>query len=185
VISEAEIILIYYVANYHEMIAERIAPYLRSHQLVYTCPGYLGSLFLQRQREKHGGSKDIIFTEGETLPFTSRITAPAEVTITSKNVRHPIGVLPSTAGDAALQLLSPILGQVMLRDSFLEVALHNPNLVIHTTGTLLNISRVEDPAKNFAMYRDGFTPSIWKLVDVLDGEKIAVLKALGCNQNLF
>jgi opine dehydrogenase len=179
VIGQSEIILIYYVANYHEMIATRIAPYLRPQQLVYTCPGYLGSLLIRKHRTQFGSPDAIVFTEGETLPFTSRITAPGEVTITSKNVRHPIAVLPTAARDRARNLLAPVLGQVELRDSLIEVALHNPNLVIHTTGLLLNMSRVEDPARNFAMYRDGFTPSIWKLVEKLDAEKMAVLAALG------
>jgi opine dehydrogenase len=185
VIGEAEVILIYYVANYHEMIASRIAPYLRSHQIVYLCPGYLGSLFLRKECEKHGVAKSVTFAEGETLPFTSRITAPAEVIITSKNVRHPISVLPASQNEHALSCLSQVLGQVEWRDNLIEVALHNPNLIIHTTGILLNMSRVEDPSKTFAMYRDGFTPSIWKLIEKLDAEKMAVLKAIGCRPRTY
>lgn len=179
VIPESDIVLIYYVANFHEMIATRIAPHLRAHQLVYVCPGYLGSVFLLRHRKRSSGLRDITFAEGETLPFTSRITAPGEVTITSQNVCHPVAVMPPGARGRALDLLSKLLGKVEPRDSLIEVALHNPNLIIHTTGVLLNLSRVEDPARNFAMYRDGFSPSVWRVVEQLDGEKMAVLAALG------
>lgn len=185
VIPTAEVVLVFYVTNYHPQVAQRIAPYIRDDQLIYVCPGYLGSVVISREMARVGNRSIPVFAEGETLPFTSRIVDPGRVTISSLNVRHPIAVVPIQSREMAVTKLEYLLGETAVRQSLLEVALQNPNLVIHTVGTILNVSRVEDPKRTFAMYRDGFTPSIWKIVDALDREKMMTLEALGCKSQTY
>ena len=177
-IPDAEIILIFYVANYHEMVAKRISPYLRDKQMVYFCPGYLGSIILMKNLKRIGNYCRPILMEGETLPFTSRIEQPGMVSITSINLRQPFSIIPEKSIGVA-ETMSELFPNFAPRTSPVEVSLHNPNLVIHTIGTLMNIAQVENPRKTFAMYRDGFTDSIWKIVSALDEEKMSVLSALG------
>lgn len=185
VISDADILLIFYVANFQLMIAEKIAPYLRSGQIIYVCPGYLGSVFIMKELNKLKSAARPLLIEGETLPFTSRIIEPGHVSISSLNVVHPIAVTPKARINEGIQIISSLFGKAEEREQLIEVALHNPNLIIHTIGTLMNISRVEDPIKNFAMYRDGFSPSMWKLVNCLDREKQSVLQVLGCQPRSY
>jgi opine dehydrogenase len=43
----------------------------------------------------------------------------------------------------------------------------------------MNVALVEGKVRRFAMYRDGFSPSVWNLVFRLDNEKMDVLEKLG------
>jgi len=178
-LSDAEIILIYYVSNFHRLLAEKISPYLKNDQLVYLCPGYAGSLFFLSEMKKINNKSDVLFVEGETLPFTSRLLKEGVVCITSKNYGHPIASLPKHLVNEAARKLSPILGNCILRNNILETSLHNPNLIMHTIGIIMNAGRIESSNGNFVMYTQGFTNSIWKIVRRLDKEKMVVMTKIG------
>lgn len=178
-IPNAEVILVYYVSNYHETLAREIAPYLRKEQTVYICPGYLGSVLFTNELKRIGREAETpLFVEGETLPYSCRIMNPGSVKIYSKNYGHPIATLPANRIKEACEILKPILGQPIPRDNIAEVALHNPNLIMHTVGIALNAAYIENSNGKFSMYTEGFTKSTWKVANALDREKISVLKKI-------
>lgn len=179
VIPDAELVLVYYVANYHPLVAEALAPHLHRGQTVVLNPGYAGSLIFVKSMR--AASKDglPLFAEFETLPYSSRITSPGTVSIVSRNVRHPFATYPASRSGELIANVGDVLGECVPRRHILEVALHNPNVVIHTIGVLLNAASVESTEKRFAMYRDGFSPSVWNVVARLDNEKMDVLEKLG------
>lgn len=179
-IPDAELVLVYYVSNYHEFVAERIASYLHDKQGVVLNPGYGGSLIFEKAMRAAGKDKMPIFAEFETLPYSCRIVGPAQVEISSKNVRHPFAAYPSSKAGEFIERFQQILGELVPRKNILEASLHNPNLLIHTTGIIMNAAQVEHPDKRFAMYRDAFSESIWKLIGQLDNEKMDVLEKIGC-----
>jgi len=184
-ISYADIILIFYVANYHQTVSEKITPYLKDHQIVYICPGYAGSIIFLSEMMKCQNKSKVIFVEGETLPFTSRIIDIGTVNISSQNYGHPIASIPNKRIKEATKTLSSILGKCIHRNNVLEVALHNPNLIMHTTGIIMNASKIETSEGNFAMYSDGFTPQIWKIVKRLDEEKMEVMEKIGSKRRTY
>ena len=179
VVPEAELILVYYVANYHEMVAKRLAPLLHGGQFVVLNPGYLGTLIFKKEMNAVGNATHPLFAEFETLPYSCRIGEPGSVAIESINVRHPFAAYPASRSSEIAERFTDVLGECVPRNHILEVALHNPNLVIHTIGVLMNVAQIEAPEKTFAMYKHGFTPSLWKLVHKLDEEKMDVLEKLG------
>jgi opine dehydrogenase len=179
VIPQAELIFICYVTNFHPMISSKIGEYLHKGQTVVLLPGYAGSLIFSNTLKTRGTNDFPLFAEFETLPYTSRITNPGTINIMSRNVRHIFATYPASRSREIVDILEPILGDCIPRRHIFEVALHNPNLVIHTLGVLLNVALVESKEKKFAMYRDGFTPSMWNLIFRLDDEKMNVLEKLG------
>jgi hypothetical protein len=54
----------------------------------------------------------------------------------------------------------------------------NPSAIIHPPVTILNAGRAEDPA-DFLFYVEGLTPSVKRVVDALDAERMAMGAALG------
>jgi opine dehydrogenase len=161
------------------MVGSRLGPFLHNGHTVVLNPGYAGSLIIKRAMKEAGNNEQPLFAEFETLPYSSRIGAPGTVSIVSKNVRHPFAAFPGSRSHELVEHFQSVLGECVPRTHILEVALHNPNLVIHTTGVLLNVALVENRQKRFAMYRDGFPPSMWNVVSRLDKEKMDVLERLG------
>ena len=178
-VPDAELVLIYYVSNYHDFVARQCADYFHQGQTVVLNPGYCGSLLMLRRMKAIGNDAVPLFAEFETLPYSCRLDADGAVTIVSRNVRHPFALFPQNRSDEFIARFGSVFGECVPRSHLLEVALHNPNLVIHTVGVLLNVSMIENQRLRFAMYRDGFSKSVWNVVQRLDAEKMTVLERMG------
>ncbi len=170
-VSQADVILVLTQSVAHETLSELIAPHLRSGQILLVSPGYAGSFYFSTKCK----GKGVVFAEGESIPFDCRIVAPSRVSICFQNIRNPIGVFPSARTEETLTRLKGILPRYTARQDVLESAFHNPNLIVHTVGAIMSVARIEHSKGEFWMYREAFSPTIWKLIEDLDSEKKAIL----------
>ena len=122
----------------------------------------------------------VIFAEAESNFIDGRICAPGEFQVGFRNVRNPIGVYPHSALPAAKAVLDRLGTPFVYLKSVAEAALHNPNMIVHTVGAIMTIPRIEGTNGDYCMYHEAFTPSVWNLLEALDGEKMRVLERLGC-----
>lgn len=171
-VAQADVILVLTQSVAHEKLSELISPHLRNGQILLVSPGYAGSFYFSSKCK----GKGVVFAEGESLPFDSRIVAPGEVNICFENVRNPLGVFPSSKTEETLTQLKEILPWRSSRQNVLESAFHNPNLIVHTVGAIMSVGRIEYSQGDFWMYREAFTPTIWNMIEALDSEKKAILK---------
>lgn len=184
-LKEADIVLVFYVSNFHYYLAQKLASHLKDGQIVYICPGYAGSLLFRKAMINSNNKSKVIFVEGETLLFSSRIVKPGTVHIFSSNYGHPIAALGKHCFQEIINSLPPVPGKWIERKNIFEIALHNPNLIMHTVGITMNAGRIESSVGSFSMYSEGFTPSIWKIVNKLDAEKMEVLKGIGAKPRSY
>jgi opine dehydrogenase len=170
-VSGADVILVLTQSVAHENLSELVSPHLRKGQILLVTPGYAGSFYFSTKCR----GKGVVLAEGESVPFDSRIVAPGKVNICFENIRNPVGVFPSVKTEETLTRLKEILPSFTARQDVLESAFHNPNLIVHTVGAIMSVARIEHSRGEFWMYREAFTPTIWKLVEDLDSEKKAIL----------
>lgn len=171
-IQGADVILVLTQSLQHPQIAELICPYLEDGQIVLIIPGNLGSFYF-----KCATSKNIIFAEGESTPYDARITAFGKVDILFKNVRNAIAFLEQKNRPYLQQIDSLFDSHKYLRTNIIESAMHNPNMVVHTIGSIMSASRIEMMQGEFWMYRESFSPAVWNIVKMLDEEKNNVITA--------
>ena len=177
-IKDAEVVIIYIQTNFHEQLIERIAPYLQDGQILLINPGYLSTAYVL----KHCGDKDIIVAEAESSFIDGRIMEPGLFRVGFRNVRNPIGIYPSARKEEAIAKLDQLGERFVYLDSVVEAALHNPNLVVHTVGSVMSIPRIEKSKGEFCMYHEAYTrdnPATWRILETLDAEKMDVLEKLG------
>ena len=178
--SSAEIILVATQALGQEEVARVFAPHLRSGHLLLLFTGYGGSLLVRKVLRQAGAPDEIVIAETSTLPYNCRIEGPAQVEMHGKAYKAiPTAAIPATDTQQALKKLEPLYPMLVPAGHVLEVALLNSNVTRHTVGTLLNIGHIEYSKGEFWIYREAFTPAVWRVHDALDAEKMALLRALG------
>lgn len=174
-LSECEVIIVYIQSIYHENLIKRIVTHLKPGQILMFNPGYISTAFAL----KHGVNKDVILAEAESSFIDCRITQPGMVKVSFRNVNNPIGIFPSSKKEQAAEKLDKIGFPFSYISSVAEAGLHNPNLIVHTVGAIMSIPRIEKTHGDYVMYHEVFTPSVWNILEKLDGEKMDVLEKMG------
>lgn len=181
-VLNAEVIIVTVQTLFHENVANLIVPYFSEClKLLLIVPGNMGSLFFREKIESFQGLINMpIIAEGESTAIDARITSPGTVEILFKNIRNALGFLPTAKSDEGMVIASKLFDTYCdVRSNIVESALHNPNLVVHTVGTILSVSRIEYANGNFWMYKEAFSPSVWNVIIGLDKEKNEVIESYG------
>lgn len=173
-----EIVVIYIQTNFHETLIQRLVPHLEDDQVILINPGYLSTAYML----KHCQNKNLIIAEAESSFIDGRIMEPGLFRVGFRNVRNPIGIYPSSRREEAIAKLDQMQQRFVYLNSVVEAALHNPNLIVHTVGSVMSIPRIEMAKENFCMYHEAYTrnnPATWAVLEALDNEKMNVLEKLG------
>ncbi len=176
-LSDTEVVIIYIQTNFHEQLIERIVPYLKDDQIVLINPGYLSTAYFLKHCDKN-----IIIAEAQSSFIDGRIMEPGLFKVGFRNVRNPIGIYPRARKEEAVKKLDLLQERFIYLDSVVEAALHNPNLIVHTVGSVMSIPRIEKTHGDFCMYHEAYTRdnlATWMILEALDSEKMDVLEKLG------
>ena len=176
-VADKDIVIIYIQTNFHEALIEKISSYLQDNQILLINPGYLSTAYVL----KHC-SKKIIVAEAESSFIDGRIMYPGFFRVGFRNVRNPIGIYPAYRKDEAIQKLDQLNERLVYVESVIIAALHNPNMIVHTVGSIMSIPRIEKSQGDFCLYHEAYTRDnicTWKILEALDSEKMAIFNALG------
>lgn len=174
-VKDSKVVILYVQTVYHESVLERLIPHLSEDQILLINPGYLSTAYVL----KHAAGKDLTVVEATSSFIDCRIMEPGLIKVGFRNVRNPLGVYPVSRKDKVKEVLSELGFPFEYFDSVVEAALHNPNLIVHTVGAVMSIPRIEATNGDYVMYHEVFTPSVWKILEALDAEKMDVIEHLG------
>ena len=164
----------------HEEVAQLCAPHLEEDQTIILFPGSGGALQVAKTLQDQGVTRKIYIAETVTLPYACRIKGPAWVNVHSgPAVREIIATFPGRDIDAVIEATRSVYPMLHPATHTLETALYNPNILLHPIGVIFSLSRIEYSKGEFWMYKEGFTPSVMKLLKALEKERVAMLKAVG------
>ncbi|MDP2133555.1 MAG: NAD/NADP octopine/nopaline dehydrogenase family protein [Sulfuritalea sp.] len=180
----AELILVPTPAFAQEDIAAALAPHLVDGQVLFLPPGTFGSVVMLRTLRRAGCRADVSIAETGTLPWLARKHGPTEVAITIRATRLPTGVFPACNGAHAFPVLRAAFPSVEPIEDALAGALMNAGPIIHPPLILMNAGPLEHFEK-WDIHNEGTQPSIRRVTDALDAERIAVREALGYSGEHF
>lgn len=161
-----------------EDIAAALAPHLADGQVIFLPPGSFGSYVMMRRLRRAGCTADVSVAETGTLPWLARKHGPAEVAITIRATRLPTGVFPAQNGPHAFSILRAAFPSVEPIEDALAGALMNAGPIIHPPLIIMNAGPLEH-FDRWDIHNEGTQPSIRRVTDALDNERIAVRKGLG------
>jgi opine dehydrogenase len=162
----------------HQPFADRLLPHLRSGHVLALLPGDLGSLaFAQQIRQ--AGIAGVVIAEADTAPYVCRKTGPAEATIWGTVSALGIGVFPASQTGEVVPELAALFPGATSHANVLAAGLSAMNPIVHPPGVLMNAGRVERSRGEFWFYEEGVTPSVARVIEALDAERLAVGRAFG------
>ncbi|MFA7573711.1 MAG: NAD/NADP octopine/nopaline dehydrogenase family protein [Lutispora sp.] len=180
VIKDRELIMVVTPAFAHISIAEALAPAVEQSQMIILHPGRTGGALEVRNVIK-GKRSDLspIVAEAQTLLYASRRTGESEVTIYGIKQRVAFSSLPAKFNAVLGEKLQSIFPQFYPVTNIWETSLMNIGAIFHPTPSILNCARIEDTKGDFEYYHQGITPTLGKVLERIDQERVNVAKAFG------
>jgi opine dehydrogenase len=164
-----------------EPFTELMLPFLHEKQKVILTTGNLGSLYLGK-RLNEIGTRGVLVGETSTLPYIARMVSPGKVKIIRDKKKFLASAFPATNNAEFLNELNLIYNDAAtLTRDVVETFLNNLNPIAHPCGLILNAGRIEAAHMNrqdYFLYREGVSPSIAKVIEAVERERLEVAKAL-------
>lgn len=177
-VSGAQLIVIPLPSLSHENLSKALAPLLEEGQVVFLPPGTFGSMIFAKAMRQAGNQANVSFAETGTLPYLARKHGPRKVVVSGYAIRLPTGVFPANNSEHAFAILKQAYPSVEACGDALSGALMNAGPIIHPPLILMNAGPLEH-FDTWDIHNEGTQPSIRRVTDTLDNERIAVREALG------
>lgn len=179
-IDGSQLIMVVVPASGHYDVAAALAPHLQTGQIIILNPGRTGGALEFRQvLRKYNCTADVILAEAETFLFASRSMGPAEAYIFRRKNSLPLAALPACRTSDALAILKQVYPQFTFAPNVLYTSLNNMGAVFHPALTLLNAGWIEHAQGEFQFYIDGVTPTVARVLERVDRERVTVATAMG------
>jgi len=182
VLQDADVIMVAVPATGHAWLAEAMAPHLKDGQIVVLNPGRTGgALEVHHIFDEKNVSADVTVAETQTFLYASRSVNPAQVQIFRIKNSVPVAAIPAYRTPEVVKALSQAFSQFIPGDNVIKTGMDNIGAVFHPAVTVLNSARIESTRGEFEYYIEGITPSVAKVLEAIDKERVAVGAIMGFN----
>ncbi len=202
-ISGVQLIFVAIPSFGQDLFFNTMIPYLKDGQVVFIMSGNFGSLRLRKLLKEKATGRKITIYETSTMPYATRLSGPASVRVifgfgpwlgtqpsflesfvkdTPKKGRL-ISALPAKDTDVALKEFQKLYPLFSPAKNVLVGAANNINFIIHPIPAVLNAGRIEYAnlysKEDFYLHREGHTPSVQRVEEVVVDEIAALVRVLG------
>ncbi|MGQ9611540.1 NAD/NADP octopine/nopaline dehydrogenase family protein [Chloroflexus sp.] len=179
-LDHCDVAMVVIPSSAHAEVARVMAPYLHDGQIIILHPGRTcGAIEAAKVLRDERCRADVTVTEAETFIYASRSDGPAQARIFRIKEAVPLAALPANRTGDVLGVLRDAFPQYIDGGNVLRTGLNNMGAIFHPALTLLNAGRIESTRGDFQFYIDGVTPSVARVLEVLDRERVTVAAALG------
>jgi len=159
---------------------EMAVSYLNDSQIILLIPGNFGSFEINKILKRSG--KQLTIAETNTLPYACRKIEEGKVNVWGVKTYSSIASLPAKNIYKVKEVLSEFFPiPLKVAKNSLEISFSNPNMIVHCPTMILNAGRIESTNGNFMFYCEGMTPSVCKVMEKMDEERIRIGEKLDLN----
>ena len=178
-IHDADVIMVATPATAHASLAEKMAPHLHDGQIIVLNPGRTGgALEVRRVLADHNPSAKPILAETQTFLYAARARSRSEAYIYRIKNSVPLATLPAHWIPEVLGVINPAFPQFVAGSNVLSTSLGNIGAVFHPALTLLSAGWIESTRGDFDYYLQGITPSVARVLEKIDDERVADRKSV-------
>ncbi|GIW01369.1 NAD/NADP-dependent octopine/nopaline dehydrogenase family protein [Roseiflexus sp.] len=179
-LDRCDVAMVVVPSSAHAEVARAMAPYLRDGQIILLHPGRTcGAIEVAKVLRDERCRVDVTVAEAETFIYASRSDGPAQARIFRIKEAVPLAALPAYRTGDVLGVIRDAFPQYIDGGNVLRTGLNNMGAIFHPALTLLNAGRIESTRGDFQFYIDGVTPSVARVLEVIDRERVTVAAALG------
>jgi opine dehydrogenase len=179
-LQDTQMIMVVVPSSAHVDIAKTAAPFLKSGQIVILHPGRTcGALEFAKVLRDERCTADVTIAEAETFIYASRSDGPAQARIFRIKEAVPLAALPAYRTQCVLEAICHAYPQYIDGINVLHTGLNNMGAIFHPALTILNTGWIEHTHGDYQFYIDGATPSVARVLEVLDRERVTVASSLG------
>ena len=178
---EPQVILVTTPATSHRKLAELLAKHFQGSCLSVLSPGRtFGALDFYNVFRKYNRPVRPQIAETQTTIYTCRKTAQDAVHIIALKRNIPISTLNPRENHKVIHMLPKCLqSHFVPAKSMIQTSLGNVGMILHCAPLLLNTGWTESMSATYRYYYDGITPSIGRLLERIDAERVEVSRQLG------
>lgn len=178
-IEDADIIMVILPALYHRDVAKKLAPHIRSTQILFIHPGAtFGAFEFKQVFEEEGAPDSVIIAEAQSLLYACRLNKPGYASIKGIKDNLMVAAIPAFKTGMVVEKIQQAFSTVIAGKNVLDTSLNNLNAIMHPGPTLLNTSMIESPY-DWRYYWDGVTPTIGAYIEKMDMERVDLGKKMG------
>ncbi len=179
-LEEVDILMVVVPANGHRFMAKTCSPYIKENHIVILNPGRTGGALEFYHTLKQAGVKEFPFiAEAQTFIYASRSIGPGHARIFSIKHSVPLATLPAYWIPGVLKVINRAYPQFVPGDNIFKTSFDNIGAIFHPALTILNAAWIEETHGDFEYYIQGASPSISKVLQRLDQERLDIAAALG------
>jgi opine dehydrogenase len=181
VVRNSKVILIILPAYAHEVILRKIRRSIADGQIVVMMPGKLGGGMLAWNMLRSSGKRISVF-EAESVVVGARRTHGNKVKILGLKKRVKIGGINRGCSKEGIRddfrYLQKLHKEFRLVSNIFQASFAEVGVVLHPVISVLNAARIEN-REDFLFYISGVTPSVGRLIENIDKERLMISRKYG------
>ncbi len=185
VVSGADLVMLAVPSVAHEGYARALAPILKEEQVVYLNPGHTGGGLHFAAELRALAGPPVPLCESVTLTYICRMEGDATVGVYRETTNLRFAALPGDRTQELADRLHPLFPNLCPASNVLETGFMNINAVIHPPGMLMNAGWIEFTGGDILFYKESITPSVARVIEAVDDERLAVAEKLGLELPAF
>jgi opine dehydrogenase len=180
-VDGADVIIIVTGGNAQTTVARSLAPVLRDGQVILLIQGNTGgSLVVRRALDAAGCRADVDVAEMDNYPYSCWRLAPTRIRPIVKKRWVQIAAFPGQRITAIFPRLSSLFPHAVAAPTVVHTGFTNANAMLHVANCVANAGKI-DRGEAYKFYAEGVTPSVARLYEAINAERVAVAAALGAS----
>ncbi len=176
-LAEGDAVVLALPAYGHRSVLDSLVPYIEQrHTIIISAHLSFSALYLSKKLAERAIRIPIVVWN--TTILTSKAQSPTEIRIGAIRDKVDMAAVPASLIHEAQGTCTDLFGdRFVLKDDVLTIVLSNINPESHLATALCNLTRIER-GETWGQ-RANMTPTVGRLVEALDRERLAIATAFG------